>query len=629
MHRTKLILQLSIISLLLILIISFSYAFFITHITGNDTANEIKATSSTLKVNFEDKNEISLENAEPGSSSTKTFVVKNTGSDTAYYKILWKDFNNTVTNDEITIKLSCTSNNGICSGVTEEAAYDRIIKDNIEITVDEIQTYSLTLTFIDNHQNQDDNKNKEFSGKIVLEGSTPRWDKNCENNNSLRCKIITENIPISDKNINFGKISSLSNGQGLYIDEKIGDAENYYFRGGTFCAYTGYESENIDGTKCTAAGGTWSNYKCSLDLSKETCESKNFIWHELKNNVKFGNYYWKIIRIDDNGDVRLIYNGTSTTSLVASTTIGGAKYNQYAGDSAYAGYMQPTAPSEYISSISENRNWWKTSNSTEIKMSKTYTYDKVTGKYTLTNVINGSYTDEYLGYYSCANGTSTTCDYLVQIVITTIENGTNKIANAKIVSNYFTKTKKQVLSNEIDSPVKSKNESWFETNLTSLSNKISSNAGYCNDRTSNDDNGGVGNTKTHFSAYKRIVNDKKPSFKCNNESKDLFTTSTSTYGNNKLSQPIGLITGDEVAYAGNVLYQYNHTNYLKNGYSYWTMTPSYYSGGLVLLNNLFDMGNFSDNFTFNAYGVRPVISLNSKAIVKSGDGSLTTPYIVE
>ena len=629
MYKNKLIIQLSIISLLLILIISFSYAFFLPYITGNDTANEIKATSSTLKVNFEDKNEISLENAEPGSSSTKTFVVKNTGSDTAYYKILWKDFNNTVINDEITIKLSCVSNKGTCNGVTEEAAYDRTIKDNIEIAVDEIQTYSLTLTFIDNHQNQDDNKNKEFSGKIVLEGSTPRWDKNCENNNSLRCKIITENNPTSDKNINFGKISSLSNGQGLYIDEQIGDAENYYFRGGTFCAYTGYGSEDTNGTKCTAAGGTWSNYKCSLDLSKETCESKNFIWHELKNNVKFGNYYWKIIRIDDNGDVRLIYNGTSTTSLGASTTIGGAQYNQYAGDSAYAGYMQPTAPSEYISSISENRNWWKASNSTEIKMSKTYTYDKVTGKYTLTNVINGSYTNEYLGYYSCANGTSTTCDYLVQIVITTIENGTNKIANAKIVSNYFTKTKKQVLSNEIDSPVKSKNESWFETNLSSLTNKISSNAGYCNDRTSNDDNGGVGNTKTHFSAYKRIVNDKKPSFKCNNESKDLFTTSTNTYGNNKLSQPIGLITGDEVAYAGNVLYQYNHTNYLKNGYNYWTMTPSYYSGGLVLLNNLYDRGNFSDNFTFNAYGVRPVISLNSKAIVKSGDGSLTTPFIVE
>lgn len=629
MHKNKLILQLSIISLLLILIIGFSYAFFLAYIMGNDAANEIKTISSTLKVNFEDGNEISLENAKPGSSSTKTFVVKNTGNDTAYYKILWKDFNSTITNDEVTIKLSCVSNKGTCSGVTEEAVYDRTIKDNIEIAVDEIQTYSLTLTFIDNHQNQDDNKNKTFSGKIVLDGSTPRWDKNCENNNSLRCKIITENIPISDKNINFGKISSLSNGQGLYIDEKIGDAENYYFRGGTFCTYTGYESEDTNGTKCIAAGGTWSNYKCSLDLSKETCESKNFIWHELKNNVKFGNYYWKIIRIDDNGDVRLIYNGTSTTSLGASTTIGGAQYNQYAGDAAYAGYMQPTAPSEYISSTSENRNWWKTSNSTKIKMSKTYTYDKVTGKYTLTNVINGSYTNEYLGYYSCANGTSTTCDYLVQIVITTVENGTNKIANAKIVSNYFTKTKKQVLSNEIDSPVKSKNESWFKTNLSSLTNKISSNAGYCNDRTSNDDNGGVGNTITHFSAYKRIVNDKKPSFKCNNESKDLFTTSTNTYGNNKLSQPIGLITGDEVAYAGNVLYQYNHTNYLKNGYNYWTMTPSYYSGGLVLLNNLYDRGNFSDNFTFNAYGVRPVISLNSKAIVKSGDGSLTTPFIVE
>ena len=614
------------------LVASATYAWFSTNVTGNDNAKDIISSTATLKIDFTDGKQIVLENAKPGSSTTKTFTVKNTGTDTVYYKINWQEFNNTITNDELTIKLTCTSSSGTCSGVTEEAAYDRDIKDNIELPTGVTHTYTLTVSFIDTNQNQKENQGKSFSGVLQIEGTTARWDKDCKDNNSLRCKVITDNTPQSDNNIDFSKISSPTNGQGVYIDDKYGDSENYYFRGGSYCAYTDYASEDLKGTKCIAAGGTWSNYKCSLDKSKSTCESKGFTWYELNNNVKFGNYFWKIIRIDENGDVRLLYNGTSTTSSGSASIIGTAPYNNFLGDSAYVGYMQPEAPTKYISSVSANRTWWSISNSTEIKMSKSYSFDETTGRYTLTgDIINGSYTDDYIGYYTClSTSTTSNCGYLVQIVKTDLdENDVQRIRTCKIVSAHYTTTKEEAGSNMIDSQAKTKIESWFSTNMTSLSDKISTDAGYCNDRTTVTKDGGIGNTTTYFGSYSRNISNKKPSYKCKNESNDLFTMNSNTFGNKKLSQPVGMITGDEVAYAGGVIYQYNYRYYLQGGYTYWTLSPSYFSGGLAYACHVSGTSRFSDDSVGYNLGLRSVVSVNSKAIVTSGDGSIENPYIVE
>ena len=632
MNKKKLILTILGVLVGLTLLTTVTYAWFSTNIKGNDTSKNIISSTATLKIDFTDGKQIVLENAKPGSSTTKTFTVKNTGTDTVYYKINWQEFNNTITNDELTIKLTCTSSSGTCSGVTEEAAYDRNIKDNIELPTGVTHTYTLTVSFIDTNQNQKENQGKSFSGVLQIEGTTARWDKNCENNNSLRCKIITDNTPQSDKSIDFSKISSPTNGQGVYVDDKYGDSENYYFRGGSFCAYTDYASETTAGTKCKSAGGTWSNYKCSLDLSKSTCESKGFTWYELNNNVKFGNYYWRIIRVDDNGDVRLIYNGTSTTSSGSASIIGTAPYNSFAGDSAYVGYMQPATPAKYISSVSANRTWWSTSNSIEIKMSKSYSFNETTGRYTLTgDIINGSYTDDYIGYYTCLSTSKTSnCDYLVQIVKTDLdENDVKRIRTCKIVSAYYTTTKEETGSNVINSQAKTKIESWFSTNMTSLSDKISTDAGYCNDRTTITKDGGIGNNTTCFGAYSRNISNKIPSYKCKNESNDLFTMSSNIFGNKKLSQPVGMITGDEVAYAGGVSYQYNYRYYLQGGYAFWTLSPSYFSGGLAFALNVSNNSHFGDGNVGYNDGLRSVVSVNSKAIVTSGDGSLANPYIVE
>ena len=57
------------------------------------------------------------------------------------------------------------------------------------------------------------------------------------------------------------------------------------------------------------------------------------------NNVFFGGFYWQIIRINGDGSIRLLYNGTTKDGSIASRTIGTSKYNDSYYSSAYVGYM--------------------------------------------------------------------------------------------------------------------------------------------------------------------------------------------------------------------------------------------------------------------------------------------------
>ena len=530
-----------------ILVTGLTYAFFSQTITGNDIAETINVTTTELKLNFTDGKYIELKEAMPGDFVTKTFSVENTGTEIGYYKINWQEFNNKIDNDELQVEFTCKSykgstESGTCSNLTREAAYNRDLKSNIEIAAGIRHEYTLKITFMDTNQNQNDNQGKNFSGVLRIEGDEAGWENGCTNNNSLRCKILSDNTLISDSSVDFTKISSPTNGQGLYRDDKYGDSENYYFRGGSFCAYTDYLSENTTGAKCTAAGGTWdeTTYKCNLDLSKTTCESKGFTWYELKNNVKFGDYYWKIIRIDDNGDVRLLYNGNATNARGTNAHVGTSPYSSGRNDNTYVGYMH---------------------------------------------------------------------------------------ANTSV-----TTSKKQAASNEINSDIKTYNENWYtnRSGLSTLASMISSNAGYCNDRmTTQTKDGGIGFKETTYDSEYRVIILKKPSYKCTNESNDLFTLSSNTYGNKKLSAPVGLITADELAYAGSLFYNYNFQVYTHSGGWYWTLSPADFSGGLSYSSYLGSDSFFGRVTSTNDFGARSVVSLNSTALVSTGSGTLADPYIIE
>ena len=62
---------------------------------------------------------------------------------------------------------------------------------------------------------------------------------------------------------------------------------------------------------------------------------------DIDNNwLSFAGYYWRIIRINGNGSIRLIYNGSTTNQTGSDTQIlSNIPFNNYQNDNAYVGYM--------------------------------------------------------------------------------------------------------------------------------------------------------------------------------------------------------------------------------------------------------------------------------------------------
>lgn len=57
------------------------------------------------------------------------------------------------------------------------------------------------------------------------------------------------------------------------------------------------------------------------------------------NYVKFAGFYWRIVRVNEDGSVRLIYQGTSPSSTGENATIGASPFNFGNDNNAYVGYM--------------------------------------------------------------------------------------------------------------------------------------------------------------------------------------------------------------------------------------------------------------------------------------------------
>ena len=177
-------------------------------------------------------------------------------------------------------------------------------------------------------------------------------------------------------------------------------------------------------------------------------------------------------------------------------------------------------------------------------------------------------------------------------------------------------------SNTTNSAVKTKIDTWYKNNMTSYTSKLEDTV-FCNDRSYT-----TSNSHLYFGAYTRLDTNKQPTLKCQNV-KDKFTVNTSN-GNGKLTYPVGLITANEIAYAGAVYEELNKTFYLYNSGIYtWTLSPYYfeYSVATVFTNSP-NGGMYGGNVT-SSVGVRPVISLKSGTILSSGSGTASSPFVVE
>ena len=155
---------------------------------------------------------------------------------------------------------------------------------------------------------------------------------------------------------------------------------------------------NEDGTVTVNSTESTNGYLCSAPDDYGT--SYYFRGNVDNNYVKFAGFYWRILRINGDGSIRMIYAGDADvidsldnkTEVLANgyndastdyTQIGTSAYNSSYNNNAYVGYMygenywgEPTT-SETTSSRSLNSYYYYYADS--------YTFDTTTGTYTLTN----------------------------------------------------------------------------------------------------------------------------------------------------------------------------------------------------------------------------------------------------
>ena len=296
-----------------------------------------------------------------------------------------------------------------------------------------------------------------------------------------------------------------------------------------------YSKETPNFSLTSAENGTNGIYAAEDDLGT----SYYFRGNVTNNYVNFAGKAWRIIRINGDGTIRMIYDSLPTEGRRDSTLlVNSSDFTAPMDDNAYVGYMYGTAGSSTYESTHSN------STNSPIKNAVDQWYDK--------NIVNTGYED-----------------YVADAI-------------------------------------------------------------YCNDRSVYEGTG-IGTAETTYMPGNRLLSS-TPTLKCVNKN-DRFTKST-TLGNGKLTKKVGVVTSDEVMYAGatssesNAYYLYEILNDSSNGS--WTMSPMAFSNGGIyspcVLNGAIYVNPDICYFTSN-YAV-PVISIKGDAII-SGTGTSNNPFKVE
>ncbi len=167
--------------------------------------------------------------------------------------------------------------------------------------------------------------------------------------------------------------------------------------------------------------------------------------------------------------------------------------------------------------------------------------------------------------------------------------------------------------------LKTKLEDWYSNNI-SESAKTKVVAGkFCNDRdTQNNETWRATGNPQNYAANQRLsIEPKTPRLSCSIG--DIYQLS------------VGMITADEVQFAGASGEIANISYYLYNGKYNWTMTPRYWGGNAYMFRLEADGSlNHTSTSGIGSIGVRPVINLRSDVTFNAGsDGTQNNPYIVQ
>ena len=202
-------------------------------------------------------------------------------------------------------------------------------------------------------------------------------------------------------------------------------------------------------------------------------------------------------------------------------------------------------------------------------------------------------------------------DGTIRIVM---QDGINSNANIAFNSNYNNYTYMYYTNSQAKTTL----ESWYQTNIGSkadLAKNVVSGAYYCEQAKAK-----VSSSYTSGNAVMATYNKYTPDFKCSSD------------GNGKgvVNASVGLLTYDEVVYAGGYHAQTNRKYYLYNSANtMWTMSPAGFTSGSANVWYVITSGDLYNGNVRNIDAIRPVINLTANTQISSGDGTKENPFIVE
>ena len=392
---------------------------------------------------------------------------------------------------------------------------------------------------------------KNFTGKIYA------ISKGCSSEDGSSVKkgyetILANNGGASSMttltSTDFANVTTASD-KGMYkATDDLGTS--YYFRGAVDNNWVKYGKYTKD-----------VYYTYDSDYNYSLVSSCDGIDNCFKIASKGDDMYWRIIRVNGDNSIRMIYAGTyapdanTKVTLTESgnfdddgnliggqkTAVGNSKFNQNYDSAEYVGYMY---------TIGEQHG---TSQSSDIK----------------------TYLEDWYANYTDLNKTGT------------------KITD-------------QIYCN--DRTVSTSDVAYSPTNYTTLTSWNSKGTTY------------------YYGTNGRVYNNPvSPDYKCPVAS-DKFTTTTAK-GNGKLSYPVGLITADEITFAGLPAGKTNNSFYLYTGDYYWAGSPyEFYVSGSIEF-SVRDGGNLGINIVNYDRGVRGVVSLSSESKLL-GSGTYNDVYTV-
>ena len=175
--------------------------------------------------------------------------------------------------------------------------------------------------------------------------------------------------------------------------------------------------------------------------------------------------------------------------------------------------------------------------------------------------------------------------------------------------------------NKNDSTIKAYIDNWYENNLANYEDKLEDTV-FCNDRSMSNEssngwnpNGGSTSTSLQFKNYSTSTQ----SLVCANET-DRFSVNNPKA---ELKHPIGLLSVPELSLAG-----YGSSHYFNNGPDVWLASPDYFNSSNAYVWVVSPSG-WSYRSVDSSRGVRPSVSIKPGTSFSSGDGSYTSPFVIE